>query len=478
MLVGGDGALFQLVACLHRRQFLGVLVFLVVAALLIERQEAVEEHDLAGGAQVEMAGADLGRDIDRGALHFGRFHLARDGALPDQFVELGLLRLKLARDHGRQPCEIGRTDGLMGLLRVLGLDHVFARRVRDVFRAEFLADDAARRCDGRAVHVDAVGSHIGDEADGLAADIDAFIEPLSELHRPGRGEAELARGFLLQRRGLERRLRMTLDRLGLDLADGEERGFQRRLEGLGFLFVADIETGDLLAVGADEPGLEGLAGRGRERRDQRPVFAGAEGLDLALAVANEAQRHRLHAAGRAGARELAPQHRREREADEIVERTACQIGIDQCLVDRARIGQRLLHGVLGHRVEGDALDRDALQHLLLVQRLQHMPGDRLSLAIRVGCEDELLGAFDGARDLGDLFGAAALDLPFHGEVAVGLHRAVLGRQVADMPERGDHLVVGAQVFVDRLGLGRRLDDEELHDFRVSMTALIRARNQP
>jgi hypothetical protein len=57
VLVGGDGALLQRVTALHRRQLLGVLVLLVVAALLIERQEAVELHDLTGGAQFEIAAA-------------------------------------------------------------------------------------------------------------------------------------------------------------------------------------------------------------------------------------------------------------------------------------------------------------------------------------------------------------------------------------------------------------------------------------
>ena len=73
--------------------------------------------------------------------------------------------------------------------------------------------------------------------------------------------------------------------------------------------------------------------RRRQRRDQRPVFAGDELLDLELAVADEPQRHRLHPAGRARARQLAPQHRREREADEIVERAAGEIGVDQRAVD-------------------------------------------------------------------------------------------------------------------------------------------------
>ena len=80
-----------------------------------------------------------------------------------------------------------------------------------------------------------------------------------------------------------------------------------------------------------------VAARRRERRDQRPVFARDEFLDFELAVADEPQRHRLHAAGRARARELAPEHRREREADEIIERAAGEISVDQRAVD-ARAG--------------------------------------------------------------------------------------------------------------------------------------------
>ena len=44
------------------------------------------------------------------------------------------------------------------------------------------------------------------------------------------------------------------------------RGLQRLLEGLGLGAGADVEALDLLAVGADEAGLEGVAARRGERR--------------------------------------------------------------------------------------------------------------------------------------------------------------------------------------------------------------------
>ena len=67
-------------------------------------------------------------------------------------------------------------------------------------------------------HGDAVGSHIGDQAHGLAADIDAFIKALRDLHGALGVEAQLAAGFLLQGRGLEGRGGIALDRLGFDAA--------------------------------------------------------------------------------------------------------------------------------------------------------------------------------------------------------------------------------------------------------------------
>ena len=52
----------------------------------------------------------------------------------------------------------------------------------------------------------------------------------------------------------------------------------------------------------------------------RPVLRGAGRPDLLLALDDHAQRRRLHAAGGQAALHLAPQHRREIEADQVVQR--------------------------------------------------------------------------------------------------------------------------------------------------------------
>ena len=461
----GDGEVFALqrFAFAHGGEAAAILVVaVVVAAFLVQRKKAVEFDDLAGGAQFQHARSGLRRDIDGGAFQFGGFHLARDGADPDQFIEPRLIVIEPPAHLGGAARQVGRADRFMRFLRVLGLGLILARRVRHIGIAVILADHLARLHDRRIVDLHAIGTHIGDEAGGLAADVDAFIQPLRDPHGMRRRKAELAAGFLLQRRGGEGRLRIAPRRFCLDRGDREVRGLDRLFEIFGLGAGADIEPLDLLAVGADQTRLEGVAARRRQRCDQRPVFARNEFFDFEFAVADQAQRHRLHAARRARARQLAPQHRREGKADQIIQRAARHIGIDQRAVDLARVLHRFGHRLLGDGVEHHALDLVILDRAFLFQDFQHVPGDRLALAVGVGRENQPVGAFQGARDVVEPAGRLGIDLPDHLEIGLRIDRSVLGRKVADMAERRQNLVGGAQIFVDRLGLGRRLDNDDIH----------------
>ena len=206
----------------------------------------------------------------------------------------------------------------------------------------------------------------------------------------------------------------------------------------------------------------GAAWRG-ERRLDAPVFLRLERLDLVLALADQAQRHRLHASGRARPLQLAPEHRRQREADQVVERPACLIRIDQAIVQVARVAHRLEHGAPGDLVEHHPLDVDAVDRAAVLERGEQVPGDRLALAVRVGRQVEVVGVLERLRDLGDPLLPVGEQLVDDPEVLVRQHRAVLLRQVAHVTVAGQHAVARAQVLVDVPGLGRGFDDDDVHD---------------
>ena len=437
-----------------------VVVALVVLAFVVEREEAVELHDRAGGAKLD--GLVAAGDVDRHLVQHGAFHLAGDGALPDQLVEAELVLVQIGGDVLRRPEQVGRTHGFVRFLGVLGLGRVDTGARRDVVGAVLGLDQAAGLADrlGRELH--AIGTHVGDEADRLAADVDAFVQALGDAHGGGGAEAQLARCFLLQGRGDEGRRRVAPDLAAVDGGDGEGATLDLVLGLFGALLGVEVELLELAAVEMGEAGLQHLLLGRAEIGIDRPVFAGLEDFDLRFALADQAQRHRLDAAGRTAARQLAPQHGREREADQIVERAARQIGVDQRLVEVARIGHRVEHRLLGDGVEGDTLHVDAGQHLLVLQDVENMPGNGFAFAIRVGGEVKLAALADGLGDRVDSLLRLGVDFPVHGEVLVGPHRAILGRKVADMTVRGQHGVAGAEILPNGLCLGRGLDDQHVH----------------
>ena len=185
----------QRFAFLHGRQQASVLVFLaalrrLVPGFLIQFQEAIEGDDGTGGA--EFSAAVGGLDGHGGLVQLGAGHLAGDGALPDQLVEPGHVLVEPGGHLARVAAHIGWPDRLVGFLRVLRLVLVHPRAVRQIPVAEILADIVADGEDGILAELYAVGTHIGDQADRLAAEINTLVELLRELHGARRAEAELA----------------------------------------------------------------------------------------------------------------------------------------------------------------------------------------------------------------------------------------------------------------------------------------------
>ena len=147
-------------------------------------------------------------DIDGGALLLGQFHLAGEGALPDQVVELRAdprSRWRATRSGVRAKL-VGRIASCASCAFFTCEEYCRGARAHSA-SPKRSAMSATRFGDGFARHGGAVGAHIGNEAHRLAADVDAFVKALGDLHGARGAEAELARGLLLQGGGDERRPR-------------------------------------------------------------------------------------------------------------------------------------------------------------------------------------------------------------------------------------------------------------------------------
>ncbi len=433
-----------------RRQAGAVFALVIVAALVIDAQKTVEQHHLTGRAQADLAIGAF--DFGCRALHPGGFHLAGDGALPDQVIQLALV-IGADLQSVRRQHHVGRADAFMGFLRVLGLVLVHARRFRQVFFAELGLDRVSGSHHRLGGHVDPVGPHIGDQT--------GLVETLRRGHAGPRAHAQLAAGLLLQRRGHEGRPGIAAGGLGGDAGDTQIAAGDRADGHRGPFGVGQVESVQLRAGQRHELRVVFLSPRRRKTGMDGPVFARLECLYLHLAIDNQAQADGLDATRRFRAGQLAPQHGRQVEADQIIQRAAGQIGIDQRLVDLARLLHRLGHRGLGDGVEGHAIDRAAFFQCRL-QRLQQVPTDRLAFAVGVGSKDESLVVLQRVADRLEVLLAVAGDFPLHREFTVGIDAAVLGRQVADVAKAGQHAIVAAEVFLDGLGLGRGFDDDNGH----------------
>ena len=100
--------------------------------------------------------------------------------------------------------------------------------------------------------------------------------------------------------------------------------------------------------------------------------------------------------------------------------------------------------------------------LALLHHFKHMPGDGFTLTVRVGRQNQAVGTLERLGDVVEPAIGLGIDLPDHLEIGIRIDRSVLGREVADMAERRQDLVGGAQIFVDRLGLGRRFHNDDIH----------------
>ena len=339
-------------------------------------------------------------------------HLRGDRALPHQLVDPRLDRpaaegvAHVFRAAEPLTC---RTDGLVGLLGVLDLLRVLAGLCGQELLAVALGDDRAGGGECGVRQRGRVGPHVGDVA--------LLVEALRRPHRLGGAEAQLAARLLLQRRGDERGSRRAPVGPRLDITDGEgptlELGGERPGGGLveghdpGFVQLAVavevLAGGDPLVLDGVQPRGEGTAGVGtgqrREGGVEIPVGRHHEAHALPLAFDHDPGGHRLHPTGRAGRRDLAPEHLGHLVAVDAVQDPSCLLGVDEPTVDLTGMVDGVLDRRRGDLVEHHALDRHPRRR---VQHLEQVPRNGLALAILIGGEIELVGILEQALQTADV----------------------------------------------------------------------------
>ena len=425
MLFGCDGPLVHLVALIDLGQALVVLVHHIVTAFLIDPQETVELHDLTGGAQADLF--ILAADLYRRALQPGAFHLTGQRALPDQIIQLALVRFGQFQRGGILG-HVRGPDTFVRFLGVLGLVFIDTRGRWHVFRAKPVLDRIAGHRHRLGGHVDTVGPHI--------SNVTGLIQTLGGAHGLARTHAEFAAGFLLQGRRHERGGRVPAGGLCLYACDRQIAAVDRLHCHFGLRAIRQIKAIQLFAGKGDKACFEFLAARGGDQRFHAPILAVAERFDFHFALYDQTQSHRLHATCRFRTGQFAPQNRRQVKADKIVQRTPRQIGFDQGHVDLARVFHRFGHSRFRNRVENNPADRRVLlDRFAGSQRLLQVPADRFPFAIGVGREDQFVVVFQRIGNCFDVLFAGRSDLPQHFKIIIGVNRSIFRGKVT-------HVAVG------------------------------------
>ena len=320
-----------------------------------------------------------------------------------------------------------------------------------------------------------VGPHVGDEA--------LLVQPLRDLHRARRGETELPRRLLLERRGDEGRSWRSPVRLRVDGRDAITRRHKRRRERVRPCLIqqdrsrriAENAVGREICAGGDasptdrvEVGGERLVAFGLEPSGEAPPRRRVETHPLPLALDDDARRNALHSSGGQALHHLFPQHRRELVAIEAIEDATRFLRVHEPPVEITRVRDRVVDRGLRNLVKDHPFHRD-----LGREDLQKVPSDRLTLAVLVGREVQLTCVLQQRaqlRDLGFLFGGddvegleTVVDVDAEARPALRLvsggHFRGRARQVADMTDRRLDDVVIAQKTRDRLRLRRRFHDD-------------------
>ena len=263
---------------------------------------------------------------------------------------------------------------------------VLSRTFGIVLIAVLLTDISSRLTLRVCGHSLRVGSHIGNKtlnAAVLRAYVDTLVELLSDLHDLLRLESELSCRLLLHSRGREGG-RGKLFLLGLLYRFYKEAAVSYRCKHAisvslaGKLYSAVLVAveahGELLSVSRCEKGV------------YSPIFNGYEIAYLLFSLYDHSRSDRLNASCGKSAADVLPEERRDLVAYYSIENSSCLLSVDKIHIYLSGLFYRALYSRLCDLVEGNS---ESLLHGNS-EGCREVPGDSLSLTVRVGREEYLV----------------------------------------------------------------------------------------
>ena len=312
-------------------------------------------------------------------------HLARYESFPDKLVDLVLIGCKVSTDLLRLEVYVGGTDSFVSVLcsgLCLVNSGLFCIELFTVLFTDELTCSILRF----SRYTERVCTHVSDKTlytTVFRADIDTFVKLLSNSHCSLGLEGKLLGCFLLECRCDKRRCGSLCSCRSCYVRYLEAAALDSINNLTCLLAVFKLDLAILITVELNCKGL--TVGREKLYVDS-PVFNGNEALDLVFALNDDSCRNGLNSTCGKTALYVLPKKRRELVAHDSVKNSSCLLSIYNVHIDLTR----LLYCRLNHAL-CDFVER--YSHCLFKRNTKHvckMPSNRLTLTVRVSCEEDLV----------------------------------------------------------------------------------------
>ena len=205
---------------------------------------------------------------------------------------------------------------------------------------------------------------------------------------------------------------------------------------------------------AVELNVNNLAIIGGKSGFDSPIFLGNKGTDLLLTLGNDSGRNRLNTSTRKTTLKILPEHLGKLEAYETVKNSSCLLGVNKIHVNLTRILDCFLNSALCNLIEGYT----AGSVLRNTELTCDVPGNSLSLTVRVGCEEDLVSTLCFLLKLLNNVALATDIYIVRLEIILNVNSKRTLRQITNVTLRCNNLIVRTKVALYCIGLCRRLND--------------------